>query len=193
MSKLEINGHISYASLVRHPLQKWILSKVVPKMHLFVCVSIIERAARWQQRCGFVGCFLLEAEMLSSDLESIGSCTSEPSGIKNSVHPSECHFICSGPLRTWQILVESRWFLLILFFYCLSVLKWRIIYATSESHFLVFKSWACSALLEWILFVHAQYLHCKSTLLGYKWFKQRLQKNQHKLPCHGGILESSFF
>lgn len=151
---------------MRHPLQKWILSKVVPKMYLFVCVSVTERAARWQQRCGFVKCFLSGAEVLFSDLECIGSCTSEPSEIKNSVNSSECHFKCLGPLRTWQIFVEFRCFSLILFFHCFSILKWHFIYATSESYFLVFKSWACSALLAWILFVHAQYLYCKSSLLG---------------------------
>lgn len=127
-----------------------------------VCVSVIERAARWQQRCGFV----LEAEVLSSDLECIGSCSSEPSGNWNSLNPSECHFKCWESLRIWQILVKIRCFSLILFFYCLLILKWHFIYVTSESYFLVFKSWAYSALLEWILFVHAQYLHCKSTLLG---------------------------
>lgn len=135
-------------------------------MYIFVCVSVIERAARWQQRCGFVKCFLLGSEVLSSDSECIGSCTSELSEIKNSVNPLECHFKFSGPLRTWQILVVFRFFSLILFFHCLSILKWHFIYATSESYFLAFKSWACSALLEWILFVHAQYLYCKSSLLG---------------------------
>lgn len=43
MLKLEINGHISHASIVRHPLQKWILSKVVPKMYLLVFECQLQR------------------------------------------------------------------------------------------------------------------------------------------------------